>query len=128
MFVAIIVATYLGRNPSGFRSSGGGIAFVLLAALLLPALMMVFSRNAVNSTGAVAAYVSGFDLNLGFTSSCFLGWFPLSQEQHLFATHQITGCSVYTNCPLCYCAVINFVVAFTVSSMTAPPPKTIQDL
>lgn len=124
MFVAIIVATYLGMNPPGFAAQVVALAFGIAAASIFPALMMGIFSKRVNSTGAVAGMLAGLTSTLVYIF-LFLGWFFVPGTASFANTpdNWLFGIS-----PLSFGAigaVINFVVAFTVSSMTAPPPKEI---
>jgi len=65
MFVAIIVATYLGMNPPGFAAQVVALAFGIAAASIFPALMMGIFSKRVKQHRCRCWYVSGFDLNLG---------------------------------------------------------------
>ncbi|AEF55442.1 sodium:solute symporter family protein [Marinomonas posidonica] len=127
MFVAIIVATYLGMNPPGFAAQVVALAFGIAAASIFPALMMGIFSKRVNSKGAVAGMLAGLISTLIYIF-LFLGWFFIPGTATLANTpdNWLLGIS-----PLSFGAigaVINFAVAFTVSSMTEQPPKEIQDL
>jgi cation/acetate symporter len=127
MFVAIVVATYLGMNPPGFAAQVVALAFGIAAASIFPALMMGIFSKRVNSTGAIAGMLAGLISTLVYIF-LFLGWFFVPGTASFANTPDNWWFGVS---PLSFGAigaVINFVVAFTVSSMTAPPPKEIQDL
>ncbi|GGW60063.1 sodium:solute symporter family protein [Alishewanella tabrizica] len=129
---AILLATYLGLNPPGFAAQVVALAFGIAAATLFPALMMGIFSKRVNSTGAIAGMIVGLVVTLVYIFT-YLGWFfvpgtnmlPNTPENWLF------GSTGYGISPLSFGAVgaiINFIVAFAVSSVTAPPPKEIQEL
>ncbi|BFM51230.1 sodium:solute symporter family protein [Marinomonas sp. THO17] len=127
MFVAIIVATYLGMNPPGFAAQVVALAFGIAAASIFPALMMGIFSKRVNSKGAVAGMLAGLIATLVYIFM-FLGWFFIPGTATLANTpdNWLFGIS-----PLSFGAVgavINFAVAFAVSSMTEEPPQDIQDL
>lgn len=127
MFVAIVVATYLGMNPPGFAAQVVALAFGIAAASIFPALMMGIFSKRVNSKGAVAGMLAGLISTLVYIFM-FLGWFFIPGTASFANTpdNWLFGIS-----PLSFGAigaVINFAVAFTVSSMTEEPPKEIQDL
>ncbi|SBS35751.1 Cation/acetate symporter ActP [Marinomonas spartinae] len=127
MGVAIAVATYLGMHPPGFAAQVVALAFGIAAASIFPALMMGIFSKRINNKGAIAGMLAGLGCTLVYIF-LFLGWFF------------IPGTASYTNTPdnwlfgispLSFGAIgaaINFIVAFTVSSMTEAPPKHIQDL
>ncbi|KKO49136.1 sodium:solute symporter [Arsukibacterium sp. MJ3] len=127
MGVAIVVATWLGMNPPGFAAQTVALAFGIAAASIFPALMMGIFSKRVNSVGAISGMLAGL------ISTCvyiflYLGWF--------FIPGTATFANVEANwlfgiSPLSFGAVgamINFAVAFAISSVTAPPPVRIQEL
>lgn len=127
MGVAIVVATYLGMNPPGFAAQTVALAFGIAAASIFPALMMGIFSKRVNSAGAIAGMLAGL-LSTTVYIFLYLGWFF------------IPGTASFTNTPDNWLfgisplsfgaigAVINFAVAYAVSSMTPPPPQKVQDL
>ena len=124
---AILLATYLGLNPPGFAAQTVALAFGIAGASLFPVLMMGIFSTRMNSTGAVAGMLSGLACTLLYICT-YLGWFfipgtnmlPNTQDNWLFGISPLSFGAVG--------AMINFAVAFLVSSMTAPPPKEIQEL
>ena len=124
---AIIVATWLGLNPPGFAAQVVALAFGLAAATIFPALMMGIFSTRVNKEGAMAGMLVG----LVFTAVyifVYKGWFFIPGTNNLpdTADNYVFGIS-----PLSIGAIgalVNFGVAFLVSSMTAAPPKHIQEL
>ena len=127
MTVAIVVATYLGINPPGFAAQVVAVAFGIAASTLFPALMMGIFSKRINSAGAIAGMIAG-----GVTTCVYIflymGWFfiPGTNTFENVEANWIMGIS-----PLSFGAIgalINFAVAFIVSSMTPPPPKEVQDL
>lgn len=124
---AILLATYLGLNPPGFAAQVVALAFGIAAATLFPALMMGIFSKRVNSYGAIAGMLTGLVVTLLYIFT-YLGWFFIPGTNMLpnTADNWLLGIS-----PLSFGAVgaiINFIVAFAVSSVTAPPPKAIQEL
>ena len=124
---AILLATYLGLNPPGFAAQVVALAFGIAAATLFPALMMGIFSKRVNSYGAIAGMLVGLVVTLLYIFT-YLGWFFIPGTNMLpnTADNWLFGIS-----PLSFGAVgamINFIVAFAVSSVTAPPPKAIQEL
>ncbi|MDP2740337.1 MAG: sodium:solute symporter family protein [Pseudorhodobacter sp.] len=127
MSFAIVVATYLGLNPPGFAAQVVALAFGLAAATIFPVLMMGIFSHRINKEGAIAGMLVG----LVFTAVyifLYKGWFF------------VPGTAVYADVeanwffgisPLSIGtvgAVLNFISAYLVSSVTAAPPKHIQDL
>ena len=125
MAVAIAVATYLGLNPPGFAAQTVALAFGLAAATIFPALMMgIFTK--VNSKGAVAGMISGLIVTLVYI---FLhkGWFFIPDTNSFTDADPLLGTIKSTSFGAVG-AVVNFAVAFTVSKMTAPIPREIEEL
>jgi cation/acetate symporter len=127
MAFAIALATWLGLNPPGFAAQVVALAFGLAAATLFPAIMMGIFSTKMNTAGAVAGMLAGL------ISTClyiftYLGWFFIPGTNMLANTpdNWFFGIS-----PLSFGtvgAVINFVVAYAVMSMTKEPPEEIQEL
>jgi cation/acetate symporter len=127
MAVAIIVATWLGMNPPGFAAQTVALAFGIAAASIFPALMMGIFSKRVNNTGAIAGMLAGL-ISTVIYIFLYLGWFfiPGTNTFDNVQANWLFGIS-----PLSFGAVgamINFVVAFTVSSVTKAPPQHIQQL
>ncbi|PJX14972.1 cation acetate symporter [Halomonas sp. 141] len=124
---AILLATYLGLNPPGFAAQTVALAFGIAAASLFPVLMMGIFSTRMNSTGAICGMLAGLVATLLYIFT-YLGWFFIPGTNMLPNTpdNWFLGIS-----PLSFGAVgalINFAVAFAVSSVTAAPPKEIQEL
>ena len=127
MIVAIAVATWLGMNPPGFAAQTVALAFGIAASSLFPVLMMGIFSKRINSQGAIAGML------VGLVTTCvyiflFKGWFFIPGTAML--PDDASGWILGIN-PLGFGAVgalLNFIVAFVVSAMTAPPPKDVQDL
>jgi len=127
MAVAIVVATWLGMNPPGFAAQVVALAFGIAAASIFPALMMGIFSKRVNNSGAIAGMLAGL-LSTVIYIFLYLGWFFIpgtatfanTPDNWLFGISPLSFGAVG--------AVINFVVAFAVSSMTTPPPQKVQDL
>ncbi|GHD26950.1 sodium:solute symporter family protein [Parahalioglobus pacificus] len=127
MAVAIACAGYLGLNPPDFAAGTVALAFGLAASSIFPALMMGIFSQRVNKEGAIAGMVAGIGVTLFYvfqhkgimfiSSTAFLGdmpanWF-LGIEPNAFG---VVG------------ALVNFTVAFSVSSLTTKPPESIIEL
>ncbi len=124
---AILLATYLGLNPPGFAAQVVALAFGIAGASLFPAIMMGIFSKRVNSTGAIVGMLAGLLSTLLYIFT-YLGWFFIPGTNMLPNTEPnwVMGIS-----PLSFGAVgalINFGVAYAISSVTAEPPQEIQDL
>jgi cation/acetate symporter len=127
MAFAIALATYLGLNPPGFAAQVVALAFGLAAATIFPVLMMGIFSKRINKEGAIAGMLVG----LVFTSVyifLYLGWFFIpgtamfanTPANHFFGISPLSIGSVG--------AILNFVVAYAVASVTAAPPRQVQEL
>lgn len=122
--VAILIAGYLGYNPPGFVGEVVAFAFGLAASSLFPAIMMGIFSVRVNREGAIAGMLTGLFFTLGYIVY-FKGIFiePLAKnvaENWLFGISP-EGIGFVG-------MILNFVVAFAVSRVTAAPPKEVQEL
>ncbi|WP_339107732.1 sodium:solute symporter family protein [Thioclava sp. GXIMD4216] len=126
MAVAIAVATWLGLNPPGFAAQTVALAFGLAAASIFPALMMGIFSKRINNKGAVAGMLTGLIVTIIYI---FLhkGWFFIPGTASFDDADPLL-LSVKSTSFGAIGAVINFVVAYIVSSATEEPPEEIQDL
>lgn len=127
MGVAILVATLLGLNPPGFAAQTVALAFGLAAATIFPALMMGIFSKRINSKGAIAGMLVG----LVFTAVyifLYKGWFFIAgtntfedvRAEWMFGISPASIGAVG--------ALLNFIVAYIVSSATEAPPRHVQEL
>ncbi|RUR26627.1 cation acetate symporter [Vreelandella andesensis] len=124
---AILLATFLGLNPPGFAAQTVALAFGIAGASLFPALMMGIFSKRMNSKGAICGMLAGLISTLLYIFT-YLGWFFVPETNMLANTpdNWILGIS-----PLSFGAIgamLNFAIAFAVSSATEEPPQEIQDL
>ena len=126
MAAAIVVATYLGLNPPGFAAQTVALAFGLAAASIFPALMMGIFWKKINNKGAVAGMLTGLVVTLVYI---FLhkGWFFIPGTNSFTDADPMLGTIKSTSFGAIG-ALLNFAVAYAVSSMTEETPQEIQDL
>lgn len=124
---AIVVATWLGLNPPGFAAQTVALAFGLAAATIFPALMMGIFSKRINAAGATLGMLAGLIVTCLYLFT-YLGWFFISGTNMLenIPANYLFGIPPAAFGPVG--ALINFVVAYVVSSVTAAPPKEVQDL
>ncbi|WP_018870271.1 sodium:solute symporter family protein [Thioalkalivibrio sp. ALgr3] len=127
MAVAILFAGYLGLNPPGFAAEVVALAFGLAAASLFPTLMMGIFMKKMNREGAITGMLVGLVSTLLYIFM-YKGWFFFPETAMLPDTPEgwIFGINPSSFGPIG--AALNFITAFIVMKMTAPPPKDIQDL
>jgi cation/acetate symporter len=127
MTVAIIVAGYLGLNPPGFAAQVVALAFGLAASSIFPALMMGIFSKKVNRTGAIAGMLTGIGSTLLYIF-LYKGWFFIKGTAPLADNPDGWMLGINPQSFGAVGALLNFVVAFLVSSATKPVPEHIQAL
>ncbi len=127
MAFAICVAGYLGLNPPGFAAQVVALAFGLAASSIFPVLMMGIFSKKVNRAGAIAGMLTGIGSTLLYIF-LYKGWFFIKGTAPLIDNHAHWFLGINPQSFGAVGALLNFVVAFAVSSMTEPPPEHIQAL
>eukprot|EP00163_Fabomonas_tropica_P009636 TRINITY_DN19461_c0_g1_i1.p1 TRINITY_DN19461_c0_g1~~TRINITY_DN19461_c0_g1_i1.p1 ORF type:complete len:589 (+),score=111.06 TRINITY_DN19461_c0_g1_i1:375-2141(+) len=122
--VAILIAGYLGYNPPGFVAQVVAFAFGLAASSLFPVIIMGIFSKKVNREGAIAGMLTGLVFTMGYILA-YKGVFfdPIianTPDNWLFGISPEGIGAVGM--------VLNFVVAFAVSKVTAEPPEHIQHM
>jgi cation/acetate symporter len=114
----LVIAAYFGINPpSAFVAKTVAFAFGLAASSFFPTLIMGIFSKRINKQGAIAGMISGISFTLSyiiyfqFLTESKDYWFGISPEGIGFLG-----------------MIINFVIAFLVSSITPPPPKEVQEM
>ena len=123
---AILIAGYLGFDPPGWVAQVVAFAFGLAAASLFPVILLGIFFKRVNKQGAIAGMLTGLLFTYGyieFFKGLFLKWAGApwgvnTADNWLFGISP-EGIGVVG-------MVLNFLVAFVVSHLTAPPPDRIQ--
>ncbi|SEQ90568.1 sodium:solute symporter family protein [Piscibacillus halophilus] len=123
LFVALLVAAYVGINPPGFAGEVVALAFGLGAASLFPVILLGIFDKRMNKEGAIAGILTGliftlFMIGTILSESIFGTDGPLIES---FFGINAQGVGVVG-------MLLNFIVSFIVSRMTAEPPKEIQEL
>ena len=116
IFVAICVAGYFGINPPGFVAEVVAFAFGFAAASFFPVILLGIFDSRTNRAGAILGMVVG----LGFTAFYIVGnrFFGMPAWCFGIGAQGIGTVGM----------VLNLVVTFTVSRMTAPPPDHIRQM
>jgi cation/acetate symporter len=117
-FGALVIAAYFGINPpSSFVAKTVAFAFGLAASSFFPTLIMGIFSKRMNKQGAIAGMISG----IGFTLSYIIYFQFLTESKEYWMGISPEGIGFLG-------MIINFVVAFIVSSITPPPPQEVQDM
>jgi len=119
--LGIVMAGYFGINPPGFVAAVVAIAFGLAASSLFPAIIMGIFSKTINKEGAIAGMVTG----LMFTAS-YIVFFKFVNPEMNNADNWFMGISPEGMGMLGM--VVNFVVAFAVSKVTAAVPQNVVDM
>ena len=127
MAFAIVVAGILGLHPPGFAAQVVALAFGLAASSIFPALMMGIFSKKVNRTGAIAGMLTGIGSTLLYIF-LYKGWFFIQGTNPLPDNADYWFLGINTQSFGAVGAILNFVVAFAVSSMTEPVPDHIQHI
>ncbi|HVT43236.1 MAG TPA: sodium:solute symporter family protein [Thermoanaerobaculia bacterium] len=114
IFVAILVAGWFGINPPGFVAQVVAFAFGFAAASFFPVILLGIFDRRTNGPGAIAGMVIG----LGFTAFYVIG------NKFFGMPPFIAGISAEGIGTIGM--LLNLVVTFGVSRMTAPPSEEIQ--
>ena len=127
MVGAIALAGYFGLNPPDFAAGTVAIAFGLAASSIFPVLMLGIFSKRMNRQGAIAGMVAGLGVTLLYVfqhkgimfipGTSFLG--GMEEDWFLGITPNAFGAVG---------AVVNFIVAFAVSSKTEAPPEEAVEL
>lgn len=127
MAAAIAGAGYLGFNPPGFAAGTVALAFGLAASSIFPALMMGIFSKRVNKEGAIAGMVAGIGVTLLYVFQ-HKGIMFIQGTEFLGSMSPNWFMGIEPNAFGCVGAIVNFVVAFAVSSVTKEVPDEVQEL
>lgn len=113
---ALAIAGYFGVNPPGFVAQVVAFAFGLAAASFFPVIILGVFDKRTNREGAIAGMVTG----LIFTCYYILGVKFYGMQPWFFGV-SAEGIGTLG-------MVINFIVTWTVSRLTPPPPLEVQEM
>ncbi len=117
-FGALAVAAYFGINPpSSFVAKTVAFAFGLAASSFFPTLIMGIFSKKINKEGAIAGMICG----IGFTMSYIIYFQFLTDSKEYWFGISPEGIGFLG-------MLINFIIAFVVSSKTSPPPSEVQEM
>ena len=119
--LAVIVAGYFGIHPPAFVSQVVAYAFGLAAASFFPAILLGIFWKRMNKYGAI----SGMLVGIVFTAA-YIRYFKFSYPELNSAEYWWLGVSPEGIGTLGM--ALNFLVAITVSTLTPPPPDSIQQM
>ena len=120
--IAVVIAGYFGINPPGFVAAVVALAFGLAAASLFPAIVLGIFSKRINSIGAVSGMIVGILFMIFYMMKFKLGWLgaiPTSDQWWFGVSPEGFGAIAM---------ILNFLVSISVSLLTSPPPKQIQEM
>ena len=118
---AVLVAGYFGINPPGFVAATVALAFGLAAASFFPAIVLGIFDKRMNREGAVAGMIVGITLMLFYMLKYKLQYFGGGTAEDWWFGISPEGFGTIA-------MVVNLLVSFTVSRMTAAPPAEVQEI
>jgi len=118
---AVMVAGYFGINPPGFVAATVALAFGLAAASFFPAIILGIFDKRMNRQGAITGMIVGITLMLFYMIKYKLNGFGGGTEEDWWFGISPEGFGTVA-------MLVNFVISFTVSRLTAEPPKNVQDI
>ena len=124
---AIAAAGYLGLHPPDFAAGTVALAFGLAASSIFPALMMGIFSKKMNKQGAMAGMLVGIGITLFYVFQ-HKGIFFIADWKYLQSWGSNWFMGIEPNAFGAIGAVFNFVTAFVVAKVTAPPPEHIQHM
>ena len=127
MVGAILIATWLGINPPGFAAQTVALAFGMAASSIFPVLMMGIFFKRINAKGAVAGMLGGSAFTLSYIFT-YLGWFFIPGTNSFPNTPEFWVMGISPLSIGCIGALINFIVAISVSYATEEPSEEIQKM
>ena len=121
IFVAVLIAGYVGINPPAYVAQVVAYAFGLAAASFFPAIVLGIFQKRMNKQGAIAGMVAGFL----FTAS-YIIYFKTLNPALDNADGWLFGISpegIGT-----FGTLVNLFVALTVAQFTPEPPEEVQKI
>ncbi|NNM31953.1 MAG: cation acetate symporter [Gemmatimonadetes bacterium] len=118
---AVVIAGLFGIYPPGFVAQVVAFAFGLAASSFFPAILLGIFSKRMNKYGATWGMVTGITFTAGYIIFFKFIRPDLNSAEHWFLGISPEGIGTLG-------MVLNFVVAFTMSRITPPPPEHVQQL
>ena len=119
IFIAVLIAGYVGINPPAYVAQVVAYAFGLAAASFFPAIVLGIFQKRMNSHGAIAGMIAGF-----LFTSFYIIYFKTLNPAMDNADGWLLGISpegIGT-----FGTLVNLLVAWCVSQFTPEPPEEVQ--
>ena len=119
IFIAVLVAGYVGLNPPAYVAQVVAYAFGLAAASFFPAIVLGIFQKRMNKHGAISGMLTGFIL-----TAAYIIYFKTINPSADNPENWLLGISPEGIGTLG--TIANFTVAMTVSKFTPTPPREVQ--
>ena len=119
IFIAVLVAGYVGLNPPAYVAQVVAYAFGLAAASFFPAIVLGIFQKRMNKHGAISGMLTGFIL-----TAAYIIYFKTINPSADNPENWLLGISPEGIGTLG--TIANFIVAMTVSKFTPTPPMEVQ--
>ena len=119
IFIAVLVAGYVGLNPPAYVAQVVAYAFGLAAASFFPAIVLGIFQKRMNKHGAISGMLTGFIL-----TAAYIIYFKTINPSADNPENWLLGISPEGIGTLG--TIANFTVAMTVSKFTPTPPMEVQ--
>ena len=121
IFIAVLVAGYVGLNPPAYVAQVVAYAFGLAAASFFPAIVLGIFQKRMNKHGAISGMLTGFIL-----TAAYIIYFKTINPSADNPENWLLGISPEGIGTLG--TIANFTVAMTVSKFTPTPPREVQTI
>jgi cation/acetate symporter len=118
---AVILAGYFGVNPPGFVAQTVAFAFGLAAASFFPAIVMGIFSKRMNGEGAISGMVAGILFTAAYIVGYVYIWPDYNNPDGWFMGISPEGIGFVG-------MLVNVAVALTISRITPPPDRHIQEM
>ncbi len=118
---AVVVAGYFGINPPDYVAAVVALAFGLAAASFFPAIVMGIFSKRMNKEGAISGMVIGLGITIFYILKFKFGFFGSDAQEDWWFGISPEGFGTVG-------MLLNFLVAFVISRVTAAPPQDVQEM
>ena len=121
IFVAVLIAGYVGVNPPAYVAQVVAYAFGLAAASFFPAIVLGIFQKRMNKQGAIAGMISGFFFTAGYIVFFKTLYPSLDNAGGWWLGISPEGIGTLGT-------IVNLIVSYLVSRFTPEPPIEVQEI
>ena len=121
IFVAVLIAGYVGVNPPAYVAQVVAYAFGLAAASFFPAIVLCIFQKRMNKQGAIAGMISGFFFTAGYIVFFKTLYPSLDNAGGWWLGISPEGIGTLGT-------IVNLTVSYLVSRFTPEPPIEVQEI